>query len=977
MVIKVNKSTIIALVATKNRPDLLLERAIRSISQQHRVPDLVVLIDDSDKEHYFEKNKFAIQFLEKNSIPVKYLLNNRTKGASGAWNTGIDWIANNYKNADSTFLAILDDDDEWLPEYIESNLNILKSSKIDWIACAFNRIENISSSLIQTPPDNVESGMFLVGNPGIQGSNFFIRLNILLMAGCFDEALESCTDRDLCIRICDLRIANYVHNPKVLMNHYAESDRDRLSNSTSPSKYNGLNSFWLKYYSRMQSIQRNNFCLRAKKLFNWKPEDTPPIYKINKQYQKKASCSIQERIEKAYTKLQSIYVDSELSLLGYGNEGVVYTDKQIVIKYFDFGNLSCSNQLEYLKSMIGKWENHKGLYNLSSLIIENDFAILTYKFEQSKPYTGGLEKSMIDFLISCSYAGIVCNNLKPENFIITDKELKFIDYGKDIKPWSELGFEHMVRRAFVCVKYAKSNSLKIKLREAISSKEFEFSQEYKKFRSVLIGFDRNIYSESIKSVNLFNIEHCAEIFNLHVGVITSDVYKFKRLLHSFTILDNAQYLKKIIIHVLCNDIQKNEIEDVIKDIVSKKIKLNIIDSEQQISDIKNGFFGKYIIEKPSGKFTIATARSLIQKYVGISAEDDKKSISWIIDDDMRIDTRALEYLAFLPKFKKMNVDILLGCYEGSSPNPPLNGLRVLLIDLYHNVLWLKNLPLESVLPDRSKENSILRDTYPDYYYDLSRKHSAHLEYPHWLEPEYPGETVKEAFARLLYFAPLIVTGYPFTRPVTPHKLSENYLDNTFPSVNRGGTTFVFNNKCLIETPNLMVSLEGHEARRSDMIWSIINKHYRGMDIRAINFPVIHDGRVAKQKTMNTEKVIDEIIGSAVYAGLCKFIEINPHHKLNFSASDINILWEYTSDFRNTRLEKLYLSVYRIKGLTKALSSAIENDELCALIDFLNISFTIDNYKKICDGAMKLNFDVFQKFLSTMIKNTEAFAHNKS
>jgi hypothetical protein len=102
------------------------------------------------------------------------------------------------------------------------------------------------------------------------------------------------------------------------MNHYAESDRDRLSNSTSPSKYNGLNSFWLKYYSRMQSIQRNNFCLRAKKLFNWKPEDTPPIYKINKQYQKKASCSIQERIEKAYTKLQSIYVDSELSLLGYG-----------------------------------------------------------------------------------------------------------------------------------------------------------------------------------------------------------------------------------------------------------------------------------------------------------------------------------------------------------------------------------------------------------------------------------------------------------------------------------------------------------------------------------------------------------------------------------------------------------------------------------------------------------------------------------
>ena len=122
---------------------------------------------------------------------------------------------------------------------------------------------------------------------------------------------------------------------------------------------------------------------------------------------------------------------------------------------------------------------------------------------------------------------------------------------------------------------------------------------------------------------------------------------------------------------------------------------------------------------------------------------------------MRIDTRALEYLAFLPKFKKRNIDILLGCHEGSSPNPPLNGLRVLLVDLYHNVLWLKNLPLESVLPDRSKENSILRDTYPDYYYDLSRKHSAHLEYPHWLEPEFQ-RNCKGSFAVCL-LCPLIVT----------------------------------------------------------------------------------------------------------------------------------------------------------------------------------------------------------------------------
>lgn len=46
----------------------------------------------------------------------------------------------------------------------------------------------------------LHAGPFLVGNPHVQGSNLFLRLGSLLEAGSFDEALQSCTDRDLCIR---------------------------------------------------------------------------------------------------------------------------------------------------------------------------------------------------------------------------------------------------------------------------------------------------------------------------------------------------------------------------------------------------------------------------------------------------------------------------------------------------------------------------------------------------------------------------------------------------------------------------------------------------------------------------------------------------------------------------------------------------------------------------------------------------------
>lgn len=109
--------------------------------------------------------------------------------------------------------------------------------------------------------------------------------------------------------------------------------------------------------------------------------------------------------------------------------------------------------------------------------------------------------------------------------------------------------------------------------------------------------------------------------------------------------------------------------------------------------------------------------------------------------------------------------MLFGAYEGSSPNPPLNGLRGQLVDIFHNLMWLRQLPAEARLPDRSAENAAVRRSFPDYYYDLSRKHTAHLEMPHWLEPVVDGETVAEAYARLIAGALGILSGIPLTRPI--------------------------------------------------------------------------------------------------------------------------------------------------------------------------------------------------------------------
>ena len=81
---------------------------------------------------------------------------------------------------------------------------------------------------------------------------------------------------------------------------------------------------------------------------------------------------------------------------------------------------------------------------------------------------------------------------------------------------------------------------------------------------------------------------------------------------------------------------------------------------------------------------------------------------------MRIDRRATSYIHWLPILREANIDVVLGAYEGSSPNPPFNGLRVQLVDLVHNLNWLSRIEPTKLLPDRSDENKVARINCPDY-----------------------------------------------------------------------------------------------------------------------------------------------------------------------------------------------------------------------------------------------------------------------
>lgn len=273
-----SQPVVVVLVATANRTNYLQSRTFVSVEGQLRPPARLVVVDDSDDESA-ERTRRLVQGWHLAGVNVDFLRNRRSKGAAGAWNSGLDHLLRTSNvGPEQVYVAILDDDDEWLPHHLESCLAVVGDGGPDLVAAPFWRIEeNVDPELI-TPPRSLDTADFLVGNPGIQGSNLVCRLSLLLEAGLFDEWLPSCTDRDLGIRIADLPGVRYGAALRPSVRHFACASRQRLSTPGSASKNRGLDRFYRKYRGRMSDDQRAAFESRAERLFGWQrtPIFSPP-----------------------------------------------------------------------------------------------------------------------------------------------------------------------------------------------------------------------------------------------------------------------------------------------------------------------------------------------------------------------------------------------------------------------------------------------------------------------------------------------------------------------------------------------------------------------------------------------------------------------------------------------------------------------------------------------------------------------------
>lgn len=257
----------VLITTSMGRIDDLFNKSLKSALKQTIQPDTIIVVDDNDDIALSRIIKRKIEDL--NISYLHYLPNTHTKHMSGcgAWNTGLEFLKK--KNGKESYVAILDDDDEWNINYIKHCKSKLEKNPLAVFAFLKRTDCEDASSF---SPNDLCIDKYLVGNPGVQGSNMFFRIDALESIGNFDESLPSCTDRDLMIRF----IAHFGTDkisviPKVLVKHNAH---EGTVTSDFTKKRIGLDVFYKKHLWRYKCLELlNQSLVRAERLFSYPDSD--------------------------------------------------------------------------------------------------------------------------------------------------------------------------------------------------------------------------------------------------------------------------------------------------------------------------------------------------------------------------------------------------------------------------------------------------------------------------------------------------------------------------------------------------------------------------------------------------------------------------------------------------------------------------------------------------------------------------------
>lgn len=193
-------------ITTYNRAELL-KRAIASVLNQTFQDFEIIVVDDASVDN----TSNIVRALNENRL--SYVRHGINKLEAGARNTGL-------QSAQGKYIAFLDDDDEWLPDKLRRQVEILDSAPpaVGAVYTGFLKIDSLTGKTLgqftPTKRGSIFQDMFIlnwVGTP----STVLLRKECFEKVGLFDEKLVFGVDYDMWIRISNEFHFEYIAEPLV------------------------------------------------------------------------------------------------------------------------------------------------------------------------------------------------------------------------------------------------------------------------------------------------------------------------------------------------------------------------------------------------------------------------------------------------------------------------------------------------------------------------------------------------------------------------------------------------------------------------------------------------------------------------------------------------------------------------------------------------------------------------------------------
>jgi glycosyltransferase involved in cell wall biosynthesis len=223
------------ILPTFKRPDKL-ERAINSVIKQTYSYWELIIIDDNppNSKDRQKTNSFMARYIDDKRFI--YIKNEQNLGGALSRNEGI-------KKANGSYIAFLDDDDEYLPEKIKKQVLLFSNSKFEnlgLIYCKSKKIDEtgkiIGYSMVKAKGNMIKH--HLIRNTA-SSSAIMIKKSVLDKIGGFKNLIMG-QEYDLMLRIFSLGYtADYID--EVLVTYHIHND-ERIS--TSDKMINGLDELY-------------------------------------------------------------------------------------------------------------------------------------------------------------------------------------------------------------------------------------------------------------------------------------------------------------------------------------------------------------------------------------------------------------------------------------------------------------------------------------------------------------------------------------------------------------------------------------------------------------------------------------------------------------------------------------------------------------------------------------------------------------